>query len=383
MAAVFCVNVCLGDCVPFLARALEALFHGPAFMQKFITRQEIPKKLADAKRTAVKRLLAGKAARPHVWAVRAHPTHNLVGVGIGRKIKGGRPTRASCVRFYVEHKIARNALPDELLLPKSIGGAITDVIESGRFRAFAPIVPPGQNRLRPAVPGCSIGFQFADALGSLIMVGTLGAVVEADGVQYILSNNHVLANENHLPLGSPIYQPSLLDGGNAATDRIGTLTRFVPLSTADHNLVDCAIARIEDGAVTSVSPPNIGRLTSPQPIDAVEGMRVEKTGRSTGHTIGTVTEVSISTVVEYETGLYWFDDQILIQGDAGNFSDAGDSGSLVIDVATGRATGMLMGGGVSQRFAIANHIGDSDLRKFSIANHIGDVLGNLNVTLVT
>jgi hypothetical protein len=335
-------------------------------VQTIFTRQEIPKKLAGAKRAAVDQLLARSVVRPHVWAVRAAPIHNVVGVGIGRKIKHGRATRTRCVRIYVEHKIARDALPDDLLLPESVGGVVTDVIETGRFRAFLPAASQGQNRLRPAMPGCSIGLQFADALGSVVNVGTLGALVEAGGVQYILSNNHVLANENALPIGSPVYQPSLPDGGNAATDRIATLTRFVPLSSTGPNAVDCAIAQIDDDAVTSTILPKIGQLTGPQPIEAVEGMRVEKTGSKTGHTTGRVLDVSANVTLEFENGVLVFEDQILIKGAGGSFSDQGDSGALVVDVASGRATGLLIGG----------------KPQFAIANHIGDVLRSLNVTLV-
>jgi hypothetical protein len=146
-------------------------------MHKSFTRREIPKELVDAKRAAVTQLLTHKAARPHPWAVRASPMHNVVGVGIGRKIKDGRVTGTRCVRFYVEHKIPSHAVPKEFMLPESIAGIKTDVIETGRFRTFLPAAPPGQTRLRPAMPGCSVGFQFGDAQAGNLMAGTLGAVV--------------------------------------------------------------------------------------------------------------------------------------------------------------------------------------------------------------
>jgi hypothetical protein len=335
-------------------------------MKKAIARRDIPMELADAKRTAVEQLLIGKPGRPHPWAVRATPMNNVVGVGIGRKIKRGRVTGTRCVRFYVEHKIPPHAVPEEFMLPESIAGVETDVIETGRFRAFSPAAPLGQARLRPAMPGCSVGFQFGDAQPGSLMAGTLGAVVETGGVRYILSNNHVLANENALPVGSPVYQPGLLDGGNVATDRIATLTRFVPLSAEESNLVDCAIAQIDEGAVDPTILPEVGRLTGPEPIDATEGMKVEKTGRATGYTMGGVSDVSANISVEFDIGLLNFADQILIKATGGAFSDSGDSGSLVVDVATGRATGLLVGG----------------TPQFAIANHIADVLQVLNVTLV-
>jgi hypothetical protein len=179
-------------------------------------------------------------------------------------------------------------------LPDSVGGVVTDVIETGRFRAFLPRIPSSQKRLRPARPGCSIGFQFPDVQAGDLMAGTLSAVVTADGVSYILSNNHVLANENALPPGTPIFQPGLLDSGNAQTDRIAALTRFVPLETDKPNRVDCALAAIVDAnAVSPAILPKIGRLTSAEPIEAAEGMPVEKTGRATGYTTSTVFDVSV------------------------------------------------------------------------------------------
>ena len=42
------------------------------------------------------------------------------------------------------------------------------------------------------------------------MAGTFGAIVEAGGKLFILSNNHVLANENALPLGSPLRRTLLV-----------------------------------------------------------------------------------------------------------------------------------------------------------------------------
>ena len=87
--------------------------------------------------------------------------------------------------------------------------------------------PNPKTRLRPAPPGCSIGFK--DPSNMFTMAGTFGGLVRDGSGLYVLSNNHVLADENKLPIGSPIFQPGLLDGGNPATDQIASLTRFIPL----------------------------------------------------------------------------------------------------------------------------------------------------------
>ncbi len=333
-----------------------------------MTRQEIPAELLRAKRLAVAQYLTREAARraPPVYATSVHPRHNLVGIGIGRKLTKGKPSSARCVRFYLERKIDRKLIPRDLLLPPRMGGVATDVIETGRLRAFLPI-PSGRKRLRPARPGCSVSFQFPDSQPGMLTAGTFGALVEREGARYILSNNHVLANENALPPGSPIFQPGLLDGGSPASDQIARLAHFVPLTATDHNRVDCALAEvIEATGVRAPVLPKVGRLSSPDPIDAVDGMRVEKTGRTTGYTTGTVFDVSATVTVHYDLGDLIFEDQILIRADPGSFSDVGDSGALIVDQASGRGTGLLIGGAA----------------EFTIANHLGDVLAALNARLV-
>ena len=55
-------------------------------------------------------------------------------------------------------------------------------------------------------------------------------------------------------------------------------------------------------------------------------MQVEKTGRSTGYTTGTVFDVSATVPVDFDLGTLTFEDQILIRGQGGTFSDGGDFG---------------------------------------------------------
>src|SRR5437899_11173374 len=86
------------------------------------------------------------------------------------------------------------------------------------------------------------------------MAGTFGAVVAAGSVRYILSNNHVLADENSLPIGSAIFPPGLLDHGKVSTDQIARLTPFVPLKAGAANVVDAALAAVL-GATRARPPP--------------------------------------------------------------------------------------------------------------------------------
>jgi hypothetical protein len=199
------------------------------------------------------------------------------------------------------------------------------------------------------------------------MAGTLGAVVEAAGTRFLLSNNHVLANENNLPVGSPIFQPGLLDQGNPISDRIATLTRLIALRAGQPNAADCAIAEILNSKTVSAAfLAKVGRLRSPEPIAATEGMRVHKVGRTTGYTTGVVFDVSADVKVEYDLGILTFQDQILIRGTDGMFSDRGDSGSVIVDRTTRRATALLFAGSPSH----------------TVANPLAEVLAQLEVSMV-
>jgi hypothetical protein len=250
------------------------------------------------------------------------------------------------------------------LLPETVDGYPTDVEEVGLFRRLAvrrpprrrkapaaPAMPDPRVKIRPARPGCSIGFQ--DPENQFVMAGTFGALVEDAGGSYVLSNNHVLADEGRLPAGSPIFQPGLLDHGDPDTDQIAELTRFEPLSGSAANQVDCAIARALRASLVSKDILFIG---PPQGVSqAADDMIVHKFGRTTGYRAGRVTSIDTDVSVQYETGTFTFEGQIIIVGLNGeSFSDAGDSGSLILERATQKAVGLLFAGSASH--TIANHI---------------------------
>ena len=333
---------------------------------------EITSKHREAKAAAVKRFLGTGKQFEELTALAAstRPEHNVVGVGIGPKITRGKTTGTAAIRFYVEKKVSERAMRSEYVIPKTIGGITTDVIETGRFYALKGTKPIAQTRVRPARPGCSVGFRFTGSKAGFVMAGTFGALVaDKAGNHHVLSNNHVLANENALPLGSPIFQPGLLDGGDPKKDRIARLTRFIRIRpTPTANKVDTAIAALlaPNLAVRTVLP-KIGNLASSSPVPAAVNMRVHKHGRTTGYTTGHVVDIAADVNVGYDFGTARFVDQMIIVGNAGaSFSNAGDSGSLIVDRGTSRATGLLFAGSASH----------------TIANHIQDVLAALKVTLL-
>jgi Peptidase family S64 len=277
-----------------------------------------------------------------------HPAaSNVVGVGVGRKISQQKPTEELALKFFVERKLPQSALSSAEILPRHVEGIDTDVEEVGVIRKH-PVAPSPRSRLRPAHLGCSVGF--VDE--SLRMAGTLGALVTDGARRYILSNNHVLANENRLPLGRQTLQPGMLDGGVPDDDAIGSLTRFEPLRDDVMNQMDAALSMIDDETHVHPSSLHIGQVTSR--ADAALDMNVHKFGRTTEYTRGRISSVSTDVKVVYDTGLFIFEGQIIIRGDGEQFSAPGDSGSLILTREDNEAVGLLFAG--SAVVTVANHL---------------------------
>jgi hypothetical protein len=245
-----------------------------------------------------------------------------------------------------------------------------DVRYVGRIRARAK--PWYQSRQRPLLIGSSTGFL---ATG-FIMAGTLGCFVRSgsSSALYILSNNHVLADENRYPKGGHIVQPGALDGGSPTADRVAKLTRFARLAPGQTNFVDCAIAKLNSGIQADAHKlKGIGTLAGQHSGNFQVGDVVHKVGRTTGVRHGRVTAFELDGVaVEYDIGVISFDDQVEIEGGGTrSFSDAGDSGSLIVDDQM-LAAALLFAGG--------DH-GGANGKGLTYANPIAAVLKALKVKL--
>ena len=212
------------------------------------------------------------------------------------------------------------------------------------------------------------GNQIADCCS-----GTLGALIQDNTKrQYLLSNNHILARSDHASVGDMIVQPGLIDnsctpnGEGAGTTPVGVLTTWLPFSSSATN-ADVAIAQVNSGAVnTSGSILELGALNGDGTLAAAPpgtsstggkgeaaslNLTVAKSGRTTGLTCGSVSAVNLDVTVEYysdcaETKPYLsktFTNQIAISGN--QFSDSGDSGSLVVDASNAEPVGLYFTGG--------------------------------------
>jgi hypothetical protein len=199
-----------------------------------------------------------------------------------------------------------------------------------------------------------------------ITAGTIGARL-TDGVNvYALSNNHVYANVNKANYGDNVLQPGTYDGGTNPTDKIGTLSAFVPLDlSGGPNVVDAAIALSNTDLLRNSTPSN-GYGTPRKNTVSVDEiywmMKVKKYGRTTGLTNGQVVAIYVEGDINYGTEesplLVYFTDMIGIY--PGSFSAGGDSGSLIVTNIRGandrRPVGLLFAG--SQFYTLANPIDD-------------------------
>lgn len=201
-------------------------------------------------------------------------------------------------------------------------------------------VPWHRRRNRPLRIGGSIAHYS-------ITAGTLGCFVtdRASGDPVILSNNHVLADENNGARGDAILQPGPADGGRRPGDKIGTLDRFVRLRRRD-NEIDAATAEIQDGMEFYYSYlETLGDISGVRTSPLEEDEIVYKVGRTTGVTRGRVDAFDVDElIVGYDVGNIEFNGQIQIRPDGNEpFSLGGDSGSLVVDRYR-RAVGLLFAG---------------------------------------
>jgi hypothetical protein len=295
------------------------------------------------------------------------------GFGIGEKVTDQDRLEEVVLRVYVEKKLPESKLKNATMIPKQVKVAgldetfPTDVVEIGKMRKES-----NTTRVRPAIPGFSVG------LTGLADAGTLGCLVKTAGgadpapnsttTAFILSNSHVLADEGTATIGHKVLQPGELDGGADPADLIGKLDRFVPFNfstTAFNNLVDAAIAAVKRNEVSSAIrligvPVGVSRRLR-------RGMQVQKTGRTTDHTIGIIQDINYRTALTYKrpgggTGRVGFTDQVLCT----RYTAAGDSGSAVLNM---------------RKQVVGLHFAGSP--STSVFNKINNVLTGLGIAIIT
>lgn len=303
---------------------------------------------------------------------------NVVGVGIGKKKKNSEDLDDSyCIVVFVEEKVPEQQLSSKNLVPKQVDSVRTDVVQTGKIESLH------KRRRNTLIGGISIGHKD-------ITSGTLGAIVkdrsnEKKG-KLLLSNNHVIANNNKGKEGDSILQPGPADGGRSV---VAWLYKYIPIKFSGRNRGLCSFSsllantfnmisktfkrnarfyveeehstkNLVDAAV-AVPAPNVsvdtlmlGRRKAPLHIrEPMPGDKVVKSGRTTGVTEGVVDYVSVEVEVDFgPDGVARFGDQIMLS----RMSEPGDSGSVIVreDPDGPSAVGLLFAG--SDTVTIANRM---------------------------
>jgi len=278
--------------------------------------------------------------------------------------------------------------------------AVSQADTTASGTATVTIVPDNANALPVPVELGSTGSNAHDSInnGKTITCcgGTLGSLVTRGGVQYILSDNHILARSDAATVGDAIVQPGLIDTATCTTtgtNTVATLSQFSNLQANPSQNIDAAIAQVVPGKVDTagniiylgastdangVPVPGAPQQGTGLPASGVAiGRPVAKSGRSTGLTCSTVEATNIATSVDYTvncdgTGTKFttnYTNQIGVIG--GDFSGQGDSGSLIVTQDTANPVALLYAGS------------DTD----TVGNPVADVLnffasGGNNVTFV-
>lgn len=283
----------------------------------------------------------------------------VTAVDLGFKWTGGVMTDELALRVHVNEKRPLSEIPENEIIPSEVDGIPVDVIEAQY--GIQQFDQPESIQLESAAgnrgdrfeeipPGVSIG-------SPNVTAGTLGAkVFDAITEQpLILSNWHILAALPTAGAGLPIWQPGALDGGRNSNNTFALLERF---NLGPH---DAAVARLTD------ERPVLTTTYDGFPIeDATQpmlGMRVCKSGRTTGFTEGIIDGVQMSVSLNYGAAGTRMLQQVIhivpLPGSPpGEISSGGDSGSVWVDKATGKAVGLHFAGevGLAPEHALANDI---------------------------
>ncbi|AYF55363.1 hypothetical protein DFH04_11585 (plasmid) [Clostridium novyi] len=279
---------------------------------------------------------------------------NVVGVGLGYKIKNGFNTFQKCLSVFVTNKLPLCDIYSNDIVPSYYYGIPTDVINTGAFH-----LQKLTKKIRP-VPG---GYDIGPAL--IVEGGTLGCIVTDGKYYHTLTCNHTLTAQESVTITYPITQPSCVYGGNYPEDIIAKISKFIPIkystSTDEYiNYVDCAMAKITKRSQISTKINFLGRIKGM--AKASLGLNVQKVGANTELTNGTIRSVGATVEFDEPQGKLIFVDQIVTN----KMSADGDSGAILFDKNI-QAIGMLMGGGSTK----------------SVFNNIENVLNALSVKLVT
>ncbi|MDJ0631008.1 MAG: hypothetical protein QNJ44_22305 [Rhodobacter sp.] len=312
------------------------------------------------------------------------------GVGIGFRLIDGSYSDELVIKVFVSHEIPEETAEEAYRIPSSLSvGKETAEVEIEIVGP--PTVQVFRLRSRPLRGGSSIAP--LDTSGQDVGVGTLGVcIMMRDQMPYILSCRHVLMPPG-VQIGARVTQPALTDGGAPQfADVVANVSQAAPVNFTGWNRVDAALAQVIDGFDVGDRLVHWIGYPSFRPLKKTSGFNsimkpVAKMGRTTEFTVGMVISVSADFEVDWShvfgnaprTNLVRFEDQLMIvppmfstPGSATiPFSQQGDSGSLVVDLASKRPVGMVMASGSIKR--------PVNIHSYTLANKIEDIYDSFGI----
>ena len=307
---------------------------------------------------------------------------NVVGTATG-VMDDGTPA----ILVFTKEEIAPSLLAKGTVIPSELEGVPVVVQVTGELKAMKAGggVSHTAKQTPPIQLGTSGGWRY-DLANGYCCGGTLGALIQKGGNQYVLSNYHVLwgdivlgGNSRVATAGDPVIQPGLIDVGCIATSAqdVATLADAGSLPAAN---VDAGYALVIPEMVSSTgSILEVGTISATTITPSV-GQLVKKSGRTTGLTRSSVTGINGTVSITYGNecagGTAFtktFTGQVIIANSRCRFQNSGDSGSLLVqDITTNpKAVGLCYAGSsICSQSAIA------------IANPIDAVLAWAGATMV-
>lgn len=246
----------------------------------------------------------------------------------------------------VGHILAQLTAPSEYYVPGAVSGQDRSISPGGVAAVqFAPVT------LNEGGSWTFLGRLDLDSVEWVDYKQIPFAVEEAPvpGEPYTQITNFIVPTS--LPAGAPIGEltpAGPYDGGTLA-DAVGTLKWYMPIDTAESNLVDAAIWEPYSPDLMSEEILEIG---VPRGVGTVQvGDIVQKSGRTSGYRSAEVIDVNATVNVSYGDFSADFHNQIITD----LLGDPGDSGSAVLDM-NNNLVGLLFAG--SSYVTIHNHIGN-------------------------
>ncbi|MDQ0417706.1 hypothetical protein J2Z48_001879 [Croceifilum oryzae] len=248
---------------------------------------------------------------------------HAIGVGYANPQK---PSQGACIITYIDKSLStrtQSSMASSIRTKLGIPARIPVLFERvGKFQHHAA-KPLNQTRIRPVPGGVSISSDEPIA-------GTAGIIVTnfpKPNHLYVFSNKHVLVPERPNATNST-FQPGVYDRGRARINRIGKLFQYAQ-PVADINYIDAALAKPRRNKL--LDPRyllgNTGQkiIVPGHLISCCVGMKLIKTGRTTGFRRGNIRSVHTDVLVDGEDV---FVDQIIVTRHKQVVGKAGDSGSV-------------------------------------------------------